>query len=151
MLESTTIQFYQLLTTPLQVALTGLVAKAVDGGYQICITAEVEAQNMLSNALWEQGGTAFLPNCDVSEPTAEHHHIIFSAQPSIANNANVLIITNMLEYDANMPKYDKILFIFNGNVEHELTNARGLWKKYQEQNYQLIYFKQSDNGGWQKI
>ena len=146
-----TIQFYQLLTTPLQVALKGLVAKAVDGGFRLCITAEVEAQNMLSNALWEQGGVVFLPNCNASEPNAEHHPIIFSVQPSIANNANVLIITNMLEYEANMPKYDKILFIFNGNVEHELTNARGLWKKYQAQNYQLIYFKQSDNGGWQKI
>lgn len=145
-----TIQFYQLLSTPLHIALGALISKAYDAGFHLCITVNQDFQQELSNTLWQQSGAMFLANCLENESLSQHHPIIISNQPIKDNQANILIITNMLEYNNSMPEYEKILFIFDGNLKHELENARILWKKYQKQDYQLIYFKQQNGGGWQK-
>jgi DNA polymerase IIIc chi subunit len=150
-MSNKSIQFYQLLSSPLQVALPSVVRKAYDAGYRICITATTEAQESLSSALWEQSGAIFLPNGLATDENASHQPILFAQTPTISNDSKVLIITNMLECDDATPEYERILFMFNGNIESELLQARMLWKKYQQANYQLTYLKQNEQGAWQKI
>jgi DNA polymerase-3 subunit chi len=146
---SIAIQFYQLLTTPLHVAMPALVNKAVTSGFNICITTGVENIAALSDALWEQEGSVFLPNCVSDDASAAIHPIILSEVPTKTNQARLLIITNGLEYLEAMG-FERVLFIFDGNDATELTNARNLWKQYKNAGMELIFYEQQQNGTWSK-
>jgi DNA polymerase III subunit chi len=144
------IQFYQLLSSPLSVALTALVNKAVTSGFNICITAKLDDISELSDNLWEQGGAVFLPNCRVDAENAEIYPIIFSENPININAAKLLIITNGLEYQPQEQSFERILFVFDGNQAEELSNARNLWKRYRDCEVELSFYEQQENGVWSR-
>ncbi len=149
-MNNISIQFYHLLSSPLHVALPSLVRVAYERGNRLSITVAPDDYQRIDAMLWEQARAMFLPHGSLHEPHAEHQPILLSETPSIINKANILIITNMLEYSADMPQYQRVLFMFNGNSDAELAGARGLWKKYQQRGYQLTYQKQNENGKWQQ-
>jgi DNA polymerase-3 subunit chi len=145
------IQFYHLVTLPLEVALPSLVKKIWDGGLRLCITVETQQREVLSKALWQQGGAIFLPNCGAEDAQAALHPIVLSEQPTKVNEAEIVLITNGLEYQPSMPAFNKILTMFDGQNPEVLHHARALWKNYKEQGYGLVYFQQQEGGGWQKM
>jgi DNA polymerase-3 subunit chi len=146
-----TIQFYHLTNMPLQMALSRLVKKIWESGMHVCITADSAQQDVISKALWEQEGAVFLPNCAAEEADAAQHPIVIAAEPTTVNQAEIVVITNGVEYQPTMPAFSKVLMMFDGQNDAALQRARQLWKHYQQQGYSLIYHQQQEGGGWQKM
>ena len=145
------IQFYHLLTTPLEVALPKLAAIAYERGLRACIVAEVEMHTVLDAALWTYQPNSFLPH-GVMDEQAVDHPILITDAPSVVNGAKLLIITNgMVISETEQSSYERIFDVFNGNHTGALMQARERWKTYLDAGIPLAYVKQRTDGSWEKL
>jgi DNA polymerase-3 subunit chi len=152
---SSSINFYHLTTTPLENALPKLLEKALAGGYRSLVLVENELRmEQLNTHLWNYSADSFLPHGSVNDEKIEAQPILLSADFLALNTANLLVITNginLLENEDKCPQnYNKVLDIFDGNDEQKISAARLRWTAYKAAGYELSYFQQTPQGGWQK-
>lgn len=147
------IQFYHLLSTPLEKALPKLVAMAYAKGMRVCIVAQPSQHAMLDEVLWTYQKDSFLPHGLENEANAAFHPIIIASAPTRINAASLLILTDSSLYnaDAEMQGFERVFDMFNGNDSGAVEQARVRWKTYADAQVPLAYIKQRNNGGWDKI
>lgn len=143
------IQFYHLLTTPLEAALPKLAAKAYGQGYRLCITGEEPVLDVLDQALWTYDPASFLPHGREDEHAAQHP-ILLTTHPVAVNGAELLIITHGLEIDPKDTPFQRVLDMFDGHDQQVVDAARRRWSRYREAGAALSYIKQRPDGGWDK-
>jgi DNA polymerase III subunit chi len=145
----TDIQFYHLLSTPLEVALPKLVAMAYAKEMRVCIVAEAAQQKMLDDTLWTFQANSFLPHGLAEDAQAIHHPIVIAAAPTQVNDATLLILTD--GSTVQNPPYERVFDMFNGNDAGAVQAARVRWKQYLDAGIDLTYIKQRADGGWDKM
>jgi len=115
------------------------------------VVAETQARVEQLNAyLWTYDEHSFLPHGSISEAQAEAMPIVFSTTTQPINNANILIITDGRNFEESNKSYERVLDIFDGNDANMIASARIRWKNYKDAGYEISYFKQTSQGGWQK-
>lgn len=146
------IQFYHLLTTPLDIALPKLLPKVLAGGFRALILCRDEAQvKLLDEKIWTQDPDSFLPHGTASAPHAERQPLLLSLHPEPVNQANLLIVTDgrIIPSEQQSP-FSRILDMFDGTHEPSTLAARSRWKEYKDQGHTLSYIRQQPGGGWKK-
>ena len=147
----TEIQFYHLLTTPLERALPKLMEKALSANMRCVIRVDSEAMmNRLNDVLWTYQERSFLPHGSVKDKHAEQQPIYITYRDENPNSATLLVITDGSQLE-NPEPYAKVLDIFNGHDDAAVSNARSRWKHYQSTDHKLTYIKQQDGGGWKNM
>jgi len=145
------INFYHLTTTSLENALPKLLEKAFSGGYRVLVLAENDARvEQLNTHLWTYDEHSFLPHGSASEAYGHAQPILLSTSPEVPNNANLLLVTDGRIFDANNKNFERVLDVFDGNDASATASARARWKNYKDAGYEISYFKQTPQGGWQK-
>lgn len=145
------IQFYHLLSTPLERALPKLVEKAYGAKFKVLICAGTEARaEQLNTLLWSYSPGSFLPHGSKKDGDATEQPIYITADEGNANDANLLVITDGSELDGSV-KFDRVLDIFDGANEEAVASARARWKNYQTAGHTLKYIKQTPTGGWEEV
>ena len=145
-----TIQFYHLLSTPLEQALPKLMEKALSAGMKGVIIAESQAAlTQLDDALWTADPTSFVPHALASAEEAARQPLCLSLEECAINAPNMLVITDGRQ-PAEPNTYERILDIFNGRDESAVAAARQRWKKYKDSGQMLQYIQQQPDGGWQR-
>ena len=146
----TTIRFYHLQTQSLDDALPAILTKAFQGGHKILVRMrddkEVERMN---KHLWAFKPDAFLPHGSSKNGNAEHQPIWLTSKPENNNKANVLILTQGMS-DDDMDSYDLCCEMLNGHDSVAVDTARTRWKEYQAKGFDVTYWFQTENGGWEK-
>lgn len=147
----TAIQFYHLITSPLERALPKLMEKAyASGNRTLLVAGDEKRMEQLNQLLWSYDPNRFLPHGSIKESEQEDQPILLSTTSDPQNNASILVIT-----DGNMPDnadaFDRILDMFDGNDEESVTKARQRWTLYKNSGHDVTYMRQTDNGGWQKV
>lgn len=145
------IQFYHLLSTPLERALPKLVEKAYGAKFRILICAAGDEQaEQLNSLLWGYAPGSFLPHGSKKDGNAERQPIYISAGEGNANQANLLVVTDGSELDGST-SFDRVLDIFDGANDEAVAAARARWKNYQAAGHSLKYIKQTPQGGWEEV
>lgn len=144
------IQFYQLLTTPLERALPKLMEKAFAQGMRTVVRGSPPQVKRLDDVLWTYDPNSFLPHGDASAPQAERQPIYLTAGEEMPNEAKLLVITDG-RMAASPESFERIFDIFDGGNEETIAAARARWSAYKEKGYALTYIRQKDDGGWEKI
>lgn len=145
----TAIQFYHLTATPLERALPKLLDRAVAGGYRICVLANSDERvEQLNQLLWTYDAVSFLPHGSDKDEQSENQPILLSANVDVRNSANLLVVTD--GRDVEQGGFERILDIFDGNDQQATVAARIRWTLYKNAGHELTYFRQSEQGGWQK-
>ena len=144
------VQFYHLLTVPLERALPKLLEKALGAGYRLRVVAgSDESAEHLNQWLWTYDTNTFLPHGTPAEGNAEKHPILLSTTFDAPNKASIAAITN-----GAMPErpeaFERILDMFDGNDPQAVEAARNRWKLYKEQGHSISYMKQTQSGGWEQ-
>jgi len=144
------IQFYHLLTTPLERALPRLLEKAVSGGYRVLLVAGSEEQaEHLNQWLWTYDPGSFLAHGTIKDGHAEKQPVFLSTTFDAPNQANLLAVTS-----GAMPErpeaFERILDIFDGNAPQMVEEARKRWKNYKESGHTISYLRQTESGGWEQ-
>lgn len=146
------INFYHLTTTPLGKALPKLLEKVLENNLKAQVLSVTKEQvKQLNKELWTYTTKVFLPHGSVDEDFPEQQPIYLTDKASDnPNNATILAITFNAEH-GNLDNFAKVMYLFDGQDEVQLANARSKWKEFSTiSNHQLIYWKQDKKGVWSK-
>lgn len=147
----TDIQFYHLVSTPLERALPKLLEKVVGAGLRAVVLAESEEKTQqLNQLLWTYNPNAFLPHGSAKDGNGECQPIFLTHAPENPNNAGVLVVTDGRAL-ASFDSFTRVLDVFDGTDDTALQSARARWKSYGARGHTLTYIKQTENGGWQNM
>jgi len=144
----TSISFYHLLHQPLNNALPKLLEKVYGAGLRAVIKlASNERMGELDEALWTFNKHSFLPHGHMKNKFPDQQPIYLTTGDDNPAKATVLILVDNMTAD-DLDKYDRCLEIFDGSNQDAVIAARARWKIYKEAGHELIYWQQTEQGGW---
>ncbi len=144
------IQFYQLLSTPLERALPKLMEKACEQGMRAVIHGTEAQIETLDKALWNYNPDTFLPHGTRNDPSPERQPVYLCSRGENPNGATLRVIAHGVTVSADEP-YERVFDLFDGTDETALAAARQRWKSYLDAGFSLTYIRQKENGGWEKL
>lgn len=145
---ATTISFYHLLSTSRERAVPKLMEKALVSGAKVVMFAGNDAMlKAMSDALWTGDPASFLPHGGAKDGHVEAQPIYLTSVEENPNGAEILCILDGSS-PASLASYSKVLDVFDGSREDEVSAARQRWAQYKSQGYALQYVKQQPGGGW---
>jgi len=141
------ISFYHLTTTPLERALPSLVEKAYEAGLRTLVLVDKAKIRQIDDTLWTANQQKFLPH-GTQNPESQPIFISDKISDAAANdNRKILAVTNGQKYEDNQG-FTKVLDIFDGNIENDLSAARERFKYYKDKGFEIKYWFQDDKGKW---
>ncbi len=147
---ATEISFYQLTATDMRKSLPSLLEKVLSSGKRAVLLAANESRlKEFDDMLWTFSTNRVVPHGTPSDNYKEDQPVYLTIDEENPNKADVLVVV-----DGQKPKFIKdfvrIIDIFNGRSENDLTAARERWKEYKTKDFTLTYWKQDDKGSWEK-
>ena len=146
----TEIGFYHLTRSPLERALPKLLEKAQASGARVVVMAgSDERVDALDQALWLYDPASFLPHGSARDGEALAQPIWLTAEDENPNEATILVLTDGARSE-RVAEFARCLEMFDGNDETAVTAARVRWRDYDAAGHALIYWQQTERGGWEK-
>lgn len=146
----TDVRFYHLQKQSLDDALPAILQKAYQTGksIQVRLSDDKEVERM-NKHLWTFRSDVFLPHGTKKEGKPDKQPIWLSPEAENVNAAKILILTQGMIQD-NIEDYDLCCEMLDGRDESAITRARARWKDYQSKGFDVTYWFQNENGGWEK-
>lgn len=145
--------FYHLGREPLARALPVLVEKALARGWRVVVqTGDPARLKALDDLLWKSKPESFIPHGTDSDGDPARHPVLLTCGTGNANGAALRIHVEgaPVELDGSDPSYERVMLVFDGNDEAELTAARGQWSSLKARGFALAYWQQDDDGRWNR-
>ena len=145
----TEIRFYHLRATALERALPQLLEKILARGDRAVVIAGSETRvAALDDALWTYNDRAFLPHGSARDGRADEQPVWLTTREENPNDAKVLVLADGAV--ADVAGWSMVLEIFDGNSDDAVAAARERWKAHKAAGHELAYWKQDDQGRWEK-
>ncbi|MFK7839415.1 MAG: DNA polymerase III subunit chi [Bdellovibrionales bacterium] len=144
----TEVRFYHLEQSTLERALPALLNKAVAQGNIVVQCNDENNVEKLNTHLWTYQENSFLPHGSKKDTHADKQPIWLTDQAENPNNADILILTHGAENES-IEDYKLCCEMFDGNDPTAIQNAREKWKLYKDQDFEITYWQQGQNG-WEK-
>ena len=111
-------------------------------------TRAAERVAALDDALWTYDDRSFLPHGSARDGFAEEQPVWLTLQAENPNGAQVLVLTDGAT--AEVGGWPMVLEVFDGNSDDTVAAARERWKAHKAAGHELTYWKQDDQGKWEK-
>jgi len=132
------IWFYHLERSTLEQVLPTLLERTLQRGWRALIRGATSHRlDDIDELLWTDGDHA------ARQP------VLLSESGENLNGAQALFIVDDSELGA-MQEFARCFIIFDGRDEQALNHARGRWRTLKADGADLAYWKQSDEGRWEK-
>ncbi len=152
----TEVVFYHLQVQRLEKALPRLLELSLERDWHVCLqTRTQEKCDALNELLWNYSEDGFLPHGTAADGDAEFQPIYLTTGQENPNGAQIRFfvegaqIAPVLAASGDQP-YLRLVIMFDGNDEAELTDARAQWKALKAAGANLAYQQQTEAGGWEK-
>lgn len=146
----TEIGFYHLQRAPLERALPKLLEKVLERGHRaVLMAASADRIEALNGLLWTYEQRSWLPHGAARDGQSEHQPIYLTTIEENPNGADVLVLVDGIE-PGFVANFARVVDIFDGRDEEQVTAARKRWRHYKEAGFALTYWQQSEAGGWEK-
>ena len=146
----TEIRFYHLRTMTLERALPQILEKMLARGDRVVVMAgSTERVEALNAALWTYNDRAFLPHGSARDGFAEDQPIWLTTTEENPNGASMLVLADGTT-SGDIAAWDSAVEIFDGGDDDAVAAARERWKAYKSAGHTLTYWKQGDDGKWEK-
>ena len=144
------IWFYHLERSSLDQVLPTLLEKTIERGWRAMIkSSHSHRLDEVDETLWTFRDDSFLPHGRADQPHAERQPVLLSETGENLNGAQALFIVDDAELGVT-EGFERCFIIFDGRDEPALQNARGRWKALKGQGANLAYWRQTDEGRWEK-
>ncbi len=146
----TEIWFYHLERSTLDQVLPELLDKTMQRGWRALVrVGDAGRLDEIDERLWTYRDESFLAHGRAGEDHAERQPILLSQTGQNPNGAQALFIVDQSDTGPTQG-YERCFIIFDGRDEAALHHARERWKALKGQGANLAYWKQSDEGRWEK-
>jgi DNA polymerase III subunit chi len=101
----------------------------------------------LNAILWTFSEESWLPHGSARDGEAALQPIWLTDGEENPNNATVLVLCDGAR-PTSLDGWDRCLDLFDGNDENAVLAARERWKTWKAEGHQLVYYQQTERGGW---
>jgi len=144
----TQIGFYHLTRLPLEQALPKLLEKALAAGLRVVVLAgSAERVVFLDDRLWTYADESWLPHGSARDGDPEAQPVWLTDHDENPNGATVLVACDGAK-PAAVGGYARCLDLFDGNDPDAVMAARARWKQWKAEGHELVYYQQTERGGW---
>ncbi len=144
------IWFYHLERSSLDQVLPTLLEKTLERGWRALIkSSHAHRLDELDERLWIFDEESFLPHGRADQPHSERQPVLLSESGENLNGAQALFIVDDAELGAT-EGIERCFIIFDGRDETALQQARARWKTLKTDGANLAYWRQTDEGRWEK-
>ena len=144
------IWFYHLERSSLYQVLPTLLEKTLERGWRALIkSSHAHRLDELDERLWTFDEESFLPHGRADQPHADRQPVLLSESGENLNGAQALFIVDDAELGAT-EGIERCFSIFDGRDETALQQARARWKTLKTDGANLAYWRQTDEGRWEK-
>jgi DNA polymerase-3 subunit chi len=144
------IGFYHLVRQPLEQVLPKLLEKAVASGAKIVVlVGSTERVEFLNDQLWTYSDDSWVPHGSAKDGNADLQPIWLTTTEENPNQATILVACDGA-CPTHVENWERCLDMFDGNDEHAVAAARLRWKQWKDQGHELVYYQQSERGGWEE-
>ncbi len=161
----TEVLFYHLEHKPLEIVLPELLEKCYERNWRVYVQCKNKAlaQNIDKN-LWSYKVDSFLPHGLDDAPKAMRKNfeaeefaalqpILIGTKPNNPNNSSIRFLLEGCDIAVEeLPNYKRIIIMFDGLNEDNVTQARKQWKAFNaiKDLSSITYWQQDEMGKWQK-
>lgn len=146
----TQIGFYHLMRLPLEQALPKLLDKALAAGLRAVVLAgSPERVEALNDRLWTYEPESWLPHGSARDGEPELQPVWLTHVDENPNGATVLVMCDGASSE-KVAEYQRGLDLFDGNDPDAVEKARERWKRWKAEGHQLVYYQQTERGGWEE-
>jgi len=146
----TEVLFYHMTESTLEQALPGLLEKSLERGWKVVVQAGTpERIEALDAHLWTYRDETFLAHGATRDDTQDQQPVWLTTENDNPNNANIRFLVDGAEPD-DLSGYERAVYMFDGHDNDAVEQARKRWKIETAAGYELTYWQQKPNGGWEK-
>ncbi|CUW38718.1 DNA polymerase III subunit chi [Magnetospirillum sp. XM-1] len=146
----TQIGFYHLTRLPLEQALPKLLEKALAAGFRAVVLAgSSERVEALNDRLWTFEPDSWLPHGSARDGEAAMQPIWLTHVDENPNQATILVMCDGAASET-VGGYQRGLDLFDGNDPDAVEKARERWKRWKALGHELVYYQQTERGGWEE-
>ena len=148
--------FYHLQRRPLESALPALVARTLAHGWTAVIQAtSPERLAALDDLLWTYDDQSFVAHGSSRDGDAPLHPVWLTLETDNPNAASVRFFVEGADAiaalaDESVRPKERAIVMFDGRDEDALNRARMQFRALREQGFALSYWRQNDEGRWEK-
>lgn len=144
------INFYHLTVTPLIKAIPKILEKIISNSQRgVILFNDAIQMNEMNSYLWSFSTINFIPHGSKNDPFPDQQPIYLTDKLENPNNSQILILTD--KWDENtLSGFEKYLYFFDSNIPDQIEFARSKWKNCQSSYFNKSYWKQLEDGSWEK-
>jgi DNA polymerase-3 subunit chi len=147
----TEIRFYHLEQRRVDQALPGLLERALEEGRRVLVRASSdEMVAALNERLWTYDDASFLPHGAAGDGDPMTQPVFLTTELENANSATMLVRLSGAQIGDADDAFDVIIIMFDGRDEAALALARGEWRRLKDEGRTISYWRESDEGGWER-
>ena len=145
------VRFHHLERRRLEEALPRLLERALEEGRRVVVRASSEEMvAALNERLWTYDDASFLPHGAAGDGDPTTQPIFLTSEAVNPNAATMLVRLSGVEAGENEEAFDLVVLMFDGRDEAALAHARGEWRRLKDQGRTISYWRESDEGGWER-
>lgn len=142
--------FYHLERSTLDQVLPELLDRTLQRGWRARVrVADADQRRDIGERLWAWRSDSFLAHGMADEAHADRQPILLTHDGENLNGSQALFIVDGSEMTLK-EEFERCFIIFDGRDDVALATARARWKTLKEAGSALAYWKQSDEGRWEK-
>jgi DNA polymerase III subunit chi len=147
----TEIRFYHLEQRRVDQALPTLLERALEEGRRVLVRASSEEMvAALNERLWTYDDASFLPHGAADDGDPMEQPIFLTSELENPNAATMLVRLSGAETGEADDAFDLVILMFDGRDEAALAQARDEWRRLKDQGRTISYWRESDEGGWER-
>lgn len=152
----TEVWFYHIQRQPLERALPVLLERSLARGWRAVVQAVSEPRlQQIDDLLWTYAPESFLPHGGQNGGEPETQPIFLTLHADNPNRADVRFFVENAEIapvlsDAASAPGARAILLFDGHDDAAVAAARAQWRRLKDDGHALSYWRQSDDGKWEK-
>ena len=147
----TEVRFHHLERRRLDQALPRLLERALEEGRRVVVRASSdEMVAALNERLWTYDDASFLPHGAAGDGDPATQPIFLTSEIENPNAATMLVRLSGVEAGEADDAFDVVVLMFDGRDETALAEARDEWRRLKDQGRAISYWRESDEGGWER-
>jgi DNA polymerase-3 subunit chi len=147
----TEVRFHHLERRRVDQALPSLLEAALEEGRRILVRASSdEMVAALNERLWTYDDASFLPHGAAGEGDPMTQPIFLTSGLGNPNAATMLVRLSDAETSEADDAFDVVVLMFDGRDEAALGRARSEWRRLKDEGRTISYWRESDEGAWER-